>query len=357
MREWRSRWSVLAMVLAGLFLASPGIAEAAARVLVPGGWGENAAAATEAQRRASRWQDALGLRLAQVLSAPQDDRFAETIAVFERLEPVDEQAFADEAAAVDALVATVANVVGDAPPDQTELRTTASGERLVWARWAVDELIYECALAPSGSTSTIVVTAVLANEIEIHRSTLARVFDELEGVSAPMPRFSLLHWRVGSILVWIALALGLHATMLQLGDRDNDHNEAGKRASGICLVLVLVGTAFASVSLRGRELALIHEGSSVAGLTVWIAVAGIVVVGAHFLIASRYDRGVVRSAPSSGAFASGTFSTAEVMRASASRSGMYRPKLDELESSTSLLPTASASQVRARIVIDDSEHE
>src|SRR5690606_10096366 len=92
MREWRSRWSVLAVLL--LFAIWPTIADAAARVVVPSGWGESAAAAPEALRRANRWQSALGLRLAQVVSAPEGDRFAETVAVFERSQPVPEDAFA-----------------------------------------------------------------------------------------------------------------------------------------------------------------------------------------------------------------------------------------------------------------------
>ena len=124
-------------------------------MFAPTGWGESAAAAPEAQRRASRWQDALGLRLAQVISAPANDRFAETIAVFERSEPVPEDAFASEAAAVTELANAVANVVGTEAPEQSELRSTQSGEQLIWAQWIVDDISYECVLTPSGETATI----------------------------------------------------------------------------------------------------------------------------------------------------------------------------------------------------------
>jgi hypothetical protein len=352
MREWRSRWSILAVLLLAAWTITswPTIAHAAARVIAPNNWGESAAAAPEAQRRARSWQDALGLRLAQVISAPANDRFAETVAVFERSDPLSEDAFASEAAAVQALSDAVANVVGSEPPEQSEMRSVASGEQLVWARWTVDDLSYECVLAPSGETATIVIAAVLAAHAEAERPTLTAVFEQLEGVSAPMPSFSLLGWRLGSIIMWLALGLGLHAAMLQLADRDNDHGQAGMRASGINLPLVVIGTLVAAVLLREREPALIHAGSSVAGLAVWIGVAGLVVVGAHFLIASRLDRGQVRSAPSSGAFASGTYMTSDVLRSSASRSGMRRAT-DERERS------AGASQSQSRIVVDDAERE
>lgn len=347
MRNRRSRWTSLAALwLVAWVLASwPVIARAAARVVAPSGWGESAAAAPEALRRANRWQDALGLRLAQVISSPEGDRFAETVAVFERNQPVLEEVFASEAAAVEALALTVADVVGSDPPLRFELRRTAGGE-VIWARWIVDDLAFECVLAPSGDTATLVIAVVLANETDKHGPTLAAMVEQLEGVSAPMPRFSLLAWRIGSIVLWLALALGLHATMLQVADRDNDHAQAGMRASGINLALVLLGSAIAAVSLRGREAALIYAGSSVAGLSVWIGVAGLVVVGVHFLIASRLDRGQVQSAPSSGAFASGVYSSADVLRSSITRSGMRATPQPG--------PGASQSQ---RIVIDDEERE
>jgi hypothetical protein len=208
-------------------------------------------------------------------------------------------------------------------------------------------------LAPSDGTASVVVAAVLASEAVNHRSALASVFSGLEGVSAAMPRFSLIAWRLGSIVVWLALALGLHAAMLPFGDREQDHRQAGTRAAGIGLVLVLLGSVVSSLALAGRELALIHAGSSVAGLAVWIGVSGLSVVGLHFLIAARFDRGPVQSAPASGAFASGIYSSADVIRSSVTRSGV-RPRIDDLEQSPS---SAGASQSHARIIIDEQERE
>ncbi|MFO7567624.1 MAG: hypothetical protein R6X02_33580 [Enhygromyxa sp.] len=357
MRKRRSRWPQLAVLLlvAWTITSWPAIVDAAARVVAPAGWGESAAAAPEALRRANRWQSALGLRLAQVISSPEGDRFAETVAVFERSEPVPEDAFASEAAAVEALALVVADVVGTDPPVASELRRTSGGE-VVWARWFVDDLGYECVLAPSDDTATIVIAAVLATEIDKHGPTLDAVFEQLEGVSAPMPRFSLLAWRLGSIVVWLALGLGLHAAMLQLADRDKDHGQAGVRASLVNLGLVVIGTAIAAAALREREAALIYSGSSVAGLAVWIGVVGLIVAGVHFLLASRLDRGQVQSAPSSGAFASGIYSSAD-LRSSTSRSGM-RQTPDELEQSSSWSrPYPGASQSQGRIVIDEAERE
>lgn len=340
----------LAVLLVVAWVITPAIAHAAARVIAPDSWGESAAAAPEAQRRARSWQQALGLRLAQVVSAPDDDRFAETVAVFERSEPVPEQAFTSEPRAVQALADAVANVVGTEPPDHSELRTTSSGQSIAWARWTIDDLSYECVLAPSGETATVVIAAVLAIHADAERPTLTAMFEQLEGVSAPMPRFSLLGWRLGSIITWLALALGLHAVMLQLGDREHDHGQAGVRASGLGLLAVIVGTAIAAVLLREREPALLHAGSSFAALAVWIGVAGLVVFGLHFLIASRLDRGQVQSAPSSGAFASGIHKTGDVLRSPASRSSMRQVPEQ---------PTAgaAASPSYGRIVVDDAELE
>jgi hypothetical protein len=92
---------------------------------------------------------------------------------------------------------------------------------------------------------------------------------------------------------------------------------------------------------------------------VWIGVIGLIVAGVHFLLASRLDRGQVQSAPKSGAFASGIYSSADL------RSSVSRPDLrgaggrtpDELEQSSSWSrphPNASQSQ---RIVIDEAERE
>jgi hypothetical protein len=344
---------MVAVVVAGLW---PLAVEAAGRLTAPSGWGESAMAAPEAQRRAGAWQQALGLRLAQVISAPAGDRFAETVAVFERSEPVFAQDFVDEAAAIAALTEAVADLVGSLPPDQAELRHTSEDQRFAWGRWFIDDLAYECVLAPSGGTATIVIAAVLAEQADAHHEQLALMFEGLEGVSPPMPRFSLRTWRLGSIAVWLALALALHAAMLPLSDRDHDHRQAGARASAIGLVLVLIGSGLAVVSLQARELALIHAGSSLASLGVWFLVSGVIVVGTHFLIASRFDRGVVRSAPSSGAFASGTYSNADILRSSITRSGVFRA---ELESSSGQRPSgdAAASHSRGRIIIDEAERE
>jgi hypothetical protein len=297
-----------------VFVSWPAISRAAARVIAPNGWGESATAAPDAQRRASQWETDLGLQLAQVVSGRAGDRFAETVAVFERPQPIPAAVFDDEAKAFAELASAVVAIVGDDAPGLAEIRTTATGERIVWARWLVDDLSYECALAPSGNTGSLVISVVRARELAIHQPRLETMFEQLEGVTAPMPRFSLLGWRIGSILIWIVLALGLHAAMLQLGDQDDDHRQAGARASAINLVLILVGTGLTAVAASGRELALIHEGSSVAALSVWVAVVGIVVVGLHYTLTSRLDRGVVQSAPASGAYASGVHSSAELLR-------------------------------------------
>lgn len=355
MRDFRTRLAPFLGPLLALIVVWPLIAHAAARVVAPESWWQSSAAAPEAQRRAGRWKDALGLRLVQVVSAPDDDRFAETVAVFERAQPVPAQAFASEEQAVEALSSAVANVVGARAPESGGLRNTDAGQQVAWGRWIIDDLAYECVLAPSAESATLVVTAVLAAELDEQREILDQLVATLEGVSEPMPRFSLLSWRIGAVLVWMALGLALHAAMLNLADRENDHGTAGRRAALINLGLVAVGTLVARVALGGRELALVYAGSSIAGLSVWIAVTGIVVVGVHFLLASRLDRGVVQSAPSSGAFASGTYSI--------TTSGV-RPRISELsESSGSWTrpkpagPRAQDPSSSGRIIIDESERE
>ncbi|PRP91881.1 hypothetical protein ENSA5_52230 [Enhygromyxa salina] len=315
------------MLLAVLFtlLAWPLVVHAAARVTVPVGWLESGDAAPEAQRRASRWKDELGLRLAQVVSAPDNDRFAETIAVFERPEPVADKAFASESAALEALSAAVVNVVGSDPPEASGLRTTDAGVQVAWAQWQVEDLIYEGVLAPSGDSASIVIMTMLARDVDYHRNRLDGVIASLDGVTAPMPRFSLTWWRIGAPLVWLGLALALHAAMLRFVDQDHDHTQAGTRASVINLGLVALGTLITYFGLGDRELALVHAGSSLGGLTMWIAVSGIIVVGLHFLIAARYDRGVVQSAP-----ASGIYSRTDMIRASVSSRSGVRPRPDNL---------------------------
>ncbi|KIG16733.1 hypothetical protein DB30_04206 [Enhygromyxa salina] len=305
-----------------LVIAWPVVARAAARVVAPLGWSESARAAPAAQRRAGEWKDALGLRLEQVLSERDGDLFAETVAVFERPEPVTEQVFSTDAAAIEALASVVAPIVGEQPPEAAQIREISNGERVVWARWSVNELVYECVLAPSGSTATIVIMAALPNDFGFQRERLDEIVASLEGVTAPMPRFSLVSWLVGAVLVWLAMALALHAVMLAFVDQDHDHKQAGTRASLVLLALVAVGTVAAYMTLGDREAAIIHSGGSLNGLTVWILLAGIIVAGGHFLITSRLDRGVVRSAPETGAFASGTYGTSDVLRSSITRTNM-----------------------------------
>ena len=316
-----------------LMLGWPVLAQAAARVVAPLGWSESASAAPEAQRRASDWTAALGLRLEQVVSESEEGRFVETVAVFERPSPVPAQVFASEEAAIGALGDVVANLVGEEPPDAGELRTIQSGEQVVWARWTIDELIYECVLAPSGDTATIVIMAARPNDFGFQRERLDEMVASLEGVTAPMPSFSLAAWLVGAVLVWLALALGLHAMMLVFVDQDHDHKQAGTRASVITLGLVILGTLGAYLTLSGREFAIVHAGGSLNGLTMWIIVAGIIVAGGHFLITSRMDRGVVRSAPETGAFASGTYATSDVLRSSITRTNM-RLRAEDLAASS-----------------------
>ena len=344
-------------------ILAPTLAQAAGRVVAPRGWAESSAAAPEAQRRASRWKDALGLRLEQVASAPDDDRFAETVAVFERPDPVSAEVMEDEQTAVAELGRVVANVVGADPPEASGLSTTSTGEVVIWARWIVDELAYHCVLAPTGDDATVVIMAVRARELDDELGRLETMATTIDGVTAPMPRFSLTAWRGGALLVWLALALALHAAMLRYVDQEDDHSQAGRRASVINLGLVVVGTLIAYFGLAGRELAISHAGGSREGLTMWVAVAGMIVAGAHFLIASRFDRGVVQSAPESGVFASGVYSNADILRSSITRTNMRMREVEGSEAADGEAVPSRAADLDSepievgRITVDPAERE
>lgn len=354
-------WCLLLIVLVSL-LADP--ARAAVRVIASD-WRESADAAPDARRRASRWTDVLGLRMVQVLSTDPDDRFAETIAVFERAEPIPAQVFARPEQAIASLRDMVGDLVGTAPPKASELRTLASGSQIVWAQWIVDDLAYECVLAPSNDSASLIVVAVLASQLGDERAELDRIYASLEGVTAPMPAFSLPVWRWGSLALWVALAIGLHVLMLRFVDRDRDHRQAGMRAALILAPVVLAGTLVVRSLLLERELALIHAGTSVMGLTTWIGVVGLCVVGLHVLLAQREDRGVVRSAPASGAFASGTYSTSDMVRSSIQRAALRdpsassgtwaRPRRPDLDSSSNVFGAEPGISESQRIIIDDAE--
>jgi hypothetical protein len=328
-------------------------------------WRESSEAAPEARRRASRWTDALGLRMVQVLSTEPDDRFAETIAVFERNEPIAADVFAQPEQAIASLSEMVGGLVGTTPPIASELRTLASGERIVWAQWIVDDLAYECVLAPSNDSASLIVVAVLADQLDTERAELDRIYASLEGVTAPMPAFSLPVWRWAPLALWATLALGLHMLMLRFVDRDGDHWQAGTRAVAILVPVVFIGTLMVRSLLLERELALTHAGTSVTGLVTWIGVLGLCVVGLHVLLAQRADRGVVRSAPASGAFASGTYSTSDMVRStiqraalrdpSASSGSWARPQRLDPDDSSHLFGTEPGIGESQRIIIDDAE--
>ncbi|NVB37776.1 hypothetical protein G6O69_08020 [Pseudenhygromyxa sp. WMMC2535] len=334
MRDRRMSMLVLA-VAALLWLTTGTRVLASAQVVVPPGWSQSSGAVPEAQRRAQRWHEALGLHLVQVASA-QDHGFAETAAVFERLEPVPERAFASEAVAVATLADVVAPLVGTESPSQSGMRVLDSGAQVAWAQWTVDDMSIECVLAPSGDTASVVVFAVLSRDAPHHRATIDKMIASLEGVSAPMPRFSLESWRIGSIVVWLLLAGLLHALMLAFVDRERDHKQAGQRAAAILLGVVAIGTLASVAILRPRELALVHADSSVSSLAVWIGVSGLIVAGLHFMFASRFDYGVVRSAPASGAFASGSYSSS-MIRASLSRTGA-QPRMEDIAAASDVWP-------------------
>ncbi|MFV8751380.1 hypothetical protein ACNOYE_12615 [Nannocystaceae bacterium ST9] len=333
-----------------------GSARAATRV-VADDWLESADAAPEARRRASRWADALGLRMVQVLSTDPDDRFAETIAVFERAEPVSAEAFASPELALASLSAMVEDLVGASEPVASELRSLPSGERVVWAQWIVDDLAYECVLAPSGETASLIVAAVLASQVGSERAELDRIYAELEGVTAAMPSFSLPAWRWGALGLWLALAAGLHVLMLAFVDRDRDHRQAGMRATLILLPVVALGTLLARGLLLERELALTHAGTSVAGLLTWIGATGMCVAALHVLLAQRADRGVVRSAPTTGAFASGTYSTADMVRATIQKAALRDPAASSGAWARPRRPDASDSSVAPIGPYDTSESD
>jgi hypothetical protein len=356
----RLAWCLLMLVLLSL-VAEP--ARAAVRV-VAAGWLESGDAAPDARRRASRWTEALGgLRMVQVLSTPADDRFAETLAVFERSQPIPDEAFATSEQAVTSLTSMVGELVGTDPPVASELRTLASGERIVWAQWIVDDLAYEFVLAPSGDSASLIVVAVLASQLSTERAELDRIYESLQGVTAPMPEFSLWLWRAGSVGVWLVLAACLHVLMLAFVDRDRDHRQAGMRAAAILVPVMLIGTLLARGPLLERELALTHSGTSLAGMLTWIGLSGLCVVALLVWAAQRADRGLVRSAPATGAFASGTYSTADMVRSTIQRaairdpaasSGTWtRPRRPGHDATgLSLDDSTSDSQ---RIIVDDAE--
>ena len=218
---------------------------------------------------------------------------------------------------------------------------------MAWGRWVVDDLVYECVLAPSGDNSSVVLIAVPASELHQQQHLIDDIILNLEGVSEAMPHFSLLAWRLGSLFLWMALALALHAANLRFVDQDDDHATAGRRASLMNLGLVALGSGAAYLVLAPRQLALVHAGSTVMEMTVWIVVAGIFVVGAHFLIASRFERGRVQSAPASGAFASGIYSRTDMIRASRSEVRTIPRELAESSGSWSQVgnPAAPRSEL------------
>ncbi len=346
-----------AVLVIGL-LASSGPAHAAVRVAASQTWLESNDAAVEARRRAGRWSEALGLRMTQVLSSGPDDRFAETVAVFERAEPLPEAVLDDETRALARMSELVGAVVGFDDPEALELRTLDSGAKIVWARWIVDDLAYECVLAPSGETTSVVIMAVLADELPRQRAALDQALVGLEGVSQPIAEFSLPAWRWGSLALWLILAAGLHASMLAFVDRERDHRQAGHRAALLLLPVVVLGCVAAWLWLRGQEPAVLAAGTSVPKLLGWIGVWGLAAVAGLLLVASRFDRGLVRSAPASGAFASGTYSTADLLRSSTTRSGVRRGAGKGGAGAGSRAadpPAVVGSGSGQRIVIDDEE--
>lgn len=296
-----------------LLMLLPLVSQAAVELAVPSEWEVGGAAATQAQRRANEWSQALNLPLEQLAASPFDDRFIETIAVFERPEPVSATIFDNDDAALAALAELARPIVGTGKPSEAFIRETLSGHRIAWGRWVRDDINYDCILAPSGSTSSLVIMAVRANSLEDFRSTFEQTTTGLVGVSEAMPNFSLWGWRVGSILVWVCLALGLHTWMLRYVDHAGDHSTAGSRAALVMLPLFLVSGLAVYFGLASRTLAIEHAGSSLEAVSVWVAVSGMCVVGVHYLVARNLDRGVVQSAPASGIYASGVMSSASMV--------------------------------------------
>lgn len=339
--------AIAVLCLIGIGVAFPSTARAAARIVAPAEWSESSHAGAEAQRRASRWREALGLRLTQVASSPGDDRFAETVAVFEHTEPVPESAFVSGERAIATLHDHVAPLVGDAPPTSSGLREVEGNVAVAWGRWVVDDVVYECVLAPSGETTTIIILAALVGESQQNRAAFDAIIDNLQGVTPAMPAMSINAWRIGSVLAWLALALMLHALMLGLADREGDHRQAGQWAAGLSLVLIAVGTTAAGMVLQSREPAIVHAGSSLVGLVAWIGVAGLCVVGIHLLLALRFDQSI-QSAPSSGTYSAESIRAA--ISSSAAESGAG-PRWDEDDLTASsgqwLQQQAAREQLRA----------
>ena len=189
MVDRRISWLILAALLVALVTIRPGTAEAEAEVIPPSGWMVSSAAAPDAQRRASRWKDALELPMEQVMASPYDDLFRETIAVFTVPEPVSAVSFADATAAQALLQSKVSGIVGTETAKVFGLRQTGEGATVAWGRWTVDKLSYDCVLAPSGDDATLIVMAVRADALEDHRQLLDRVVRDLGGVTEAMPEF------------------------------------------------------------------------------------------------------------------------------------------------------------------------
>jgi hypothetical protein len=230
-------------------------------------------------------------------SIDTETRASATMAVLECAQPLPRRATRDQAAATEA-VAPLAAAIDAAlgPADFVEIIET-SGHPTIHAAWSSDSRDTEILLAPTGTTSALLIVRGDPRA----RARWERTFDDAiassEGIAASTRTLRPERIRAFGFAGVLASALALHGLFLALADRRGDHRGASVRAAAV-LALLSAAAAATVYFVLGRTAEVDPTGFGLSRIAIELLAAGLS-TGVMMVLVARFfvPDARIRSAP------------------------------------------------------------
>lgn len=309
--RWSSQPALRLLVFAaavGTCLWATDAAAGEITVQAPAGWDVDAQAPREALREADEWASTAQLEVTQVASPSDEDAFIENLVVLRDLRPLHPAVLDDEAASL-ATLADLSSSIFDSSADPESAEFVDSGSsRLFTARWIVDGVTWDVALAPSSTEHALIVLKTRRADKSLYDDLFDEVVASTQGVEPPIKPFAQATWRWTFLLVWLVLAGVAHGVSLALGSAYRAHLAASRRASTALIGLAIVVAVIVYLVLGGRAVSLELAGTSAMAVAVETLAGGLAAAGLLILLGRVLggDEGRVESAPKTGVFSTDT---------------------------------------------------
>ena len=299
------RWWTLVVALVVSLWPALGLAA----VPVPPGWRHADEVSAEANDRAEAWASGWSAGLSLVCSTPDDDGFAETLAVLEVSEPLPEEILGDTTSAQAWLEPRLRSLLG--PGAEPELESLAlvprptPGVAIIRARLQLEDRVVLIAVAPKGAQHQAVVLTYESSDEILYGGVFEASIDGMSDLHPPIAPFPRTALRWLALLSWLALGalLGLGWTRRNLprpGAKVAGRQVGAMLVASAALVLVLAG-----LGLGGYAVELGLAGTTPWGFAIELAMGGVIAAVAVVLGTNMWEQRLrpVASAPQQGTYA------------------------------------------------------